>query len=77
VRHRPTLRQLEVLRAIDRLTRVIEVGPTIRELSTEIGVKSTNATAAHKRLLGLKGLVSIDKAHRSMVLTPLGKFFAK
>lgn len=77
LRVRPTVRQLEVLRAIASLSRTVEVGPTLKELAAEIEVTSLNAVHVHKRLLTKKALVTFDGTARGLTLTALGRRFLK
>lgn len=70
----PTLRQLEYLAAIVRLTEKRGFPCTIRELGEALGVRSTNAVAQQLVCLEAKGLVLRDFAiPRSLRLTDEGR----
>jgi SOS-response transcriptional repressor LexA len=56
-RVQPTMRQRELLAAIDRLTRKRGFAPTIRELEAELKAKSPNAIAQKLHFLRRKGWV--------------------
>jgi DNA-binding MarR family transcriptional regulator len=66
----PTARQIEVLGAMERLTR--RQGPTYRALSEAIGVSSSHAAVDHIRLLEKKGLVERSDDRRSWVVSAAG-----
>lgn len=69
----PTARQLEVLRAIARLTVERHFPPTIRELGDELGISSTNGVVDFLRALERHGwLTHVRGTARSTVLTPSG-----
>lgn len=66
-------RQTDVCVAIARLTKDHGCPPTIRELSAELGLRSTNSTAQHIRALRKKGAVEWrDGCSRTLRLTPMG-----
>lgn len=66
----PTARQLEVLAAMDRLTR--RQGPTLRQLADELGIASVHGAYTHHRLLEKKGLIELSADGRSWVLSDHG-----
>lgn len=71
--HPPTKRQLQALAAIQQLT--IPRGPTVRELCTSLGVKSTCTAHRFIEALECKGLVRIvtHGKTRNTVLTEKGE----
>ncbi len=65
---RLTDRQLEVLQAIRRLSRR-GYPPTLRELASELGIRSTNGINDHLKALANKGAITrVEKQARSIVL---------
>jgi repressor LexA len=52
-----TKRQLDMLKAIVRLTKACGYPPTLKELGTELGIASTNCVAEHIAHLVTKGYV--------------------
>lgn len=73
---KPSPRQLEVLRSIDRETRRFGYPPTIRELAELHGVTSTNAIADVVGYLLAKGLVrKASRLARSLTLTEEGRSY--
>lgn len=69
----PTLRQIEVLRAIATLASAKGYAPTIRELGDALDISSTNAMNDHLKALVRKGLVTRDRLKaRSILITAAG-----
>jgi repressor LexA len=69
----PTPRQLEALAIIKTFTEAAGYPPTLRDLCTRMGMKSTNAADTHLVALEKKGLlVREPRLSRSMVITPAG-----
>lgn len=52
-----TDRQRRVLDAVTALSQRLGYPPTLRELGTELGIRSTNGVADHLRALERKGFV--------------------
>lgn len=72
----PTLRQVEVLRAIARLS-AGGVPPTRRELGRALGIRSTNGVTDHLVALARRGLVDwAPMRARALVITPAGQQWA-
>lgn len=66
--------QLEMLRAIDRLTRERGFPPTLRELGDATGIRSTNSVNDHLLALERKGAIKrTPLASRSIVITEAGR----
>lgn len=63
-----TRRQLEVLQLIDDF--IFEHGypPTLREIGTKLGIRSTNGTVSHLDSLTKKGYIRREKLSRSITL---------
>lgn len=57
----PTLRQLEILRAIEGYRRSHGFAPSIREIGELAGIGSTNGVADHLRALQRKGLLARER----------------
>lgn len=56
----PTRKQLEVLRAIQRLTKESDYPPTVREVQAEAGLASPSTVKYHLLHLKEKGLISYE-----------------
>lgn len=71
--HRPTPRQLELLRHIWRYTERAGRPPTIRELCEVMHINSTNGVLDHLQALTKKGLVKREsKCARGATVTDRG-----
>lgn len=69
----PSPRQLAVLGEISSSITKRGFPPTIRELCTKLGARSTNAVSDHLKLLVRKGLIEREPlASRGMRITRLG-----
>ena len=70
----PTARQLEVLRAIADHHRRKGFPISIRELGTELNIRSTNSVSDHLKALIRKGLVQRERMRsRSLTITNAGR----
>lgn len=70
----PTARQLDVLRLLVLAYRARRPTPTIREIGTALGIKSTNAVSDLLKALERKGLINREPMHsRSAIPTEAGE----
>lgn len=72
----PSPRQLAMLRAIVRLSRV-GYPPTLRELGAELGIESTNGVVEHLTRLEAKGYIVRHPVARGIVMTGTGRAAAR
>lgn len=70
-----TPRQLEVLKAIQRLKAKRGFPPTIRELGDDLGISSSHGVACHLGALIERGLLTRERkgSARSIRITPAGE----
>lgn len=69
----PTLRQLEVLDALEQFRFERGYSPTVRELADAVGISSTNGMADHLAALRKKGCIDSDSLRaRTLRLTDHG-----
>lgn len=74
----PTLRQVELLRALDRLTARRGFAPSVRELGLELGIARANTagSAAKQHLDNLQAMGLVVREHnvaRSTRITAAGR----
>lgn len=70
----PTVRQLDVLRAVEQLSEALGYPPSRRELAARLGLRSTARVQAHVDALLRRGLLRREqRTARALALTPEGK----
>jgi Mn-dependent DtxR family transcriptional regulator len=70
-----TPRQLDVLKALEKLLRKKGFAPTYMQLAAQVGISSIATIAKHIERLRQKQLVTGGYGHRTLAFTPRGAAF--